>query len=154
MSHIFVGSLDTFYEIIFTSIVKWIMSISIIDILEDVKEECGKYGVVRSVEIPRPITGIEVPGCGKVNPTIVNNEHSLHLLALYGLKCCQNNVTRRDIIRLCMWCDISVRQYYKVVIIPSVTSRHLPDMNWNVLKQTLNPIKKSTVKQTNVIVKL
>lgn len=36
------------------------------DILEDIKEECNKYGVVRSVEIPRPIEGVEVPGCGKV----------------------------------------------------------------------------------------
>ncbi len=36
------------------------------DIVEDVKEECGKYGVVKSIEIPRPIKGVEVPGCGKV----------------------------------------------------------------------------------------
>jgi len=36
------------------------------DIVEDVKEECSKYGVVRSVEIPRPIKGVEVPGIGKV----------------------------------------------------------------------------------------
>jgi len=36
------------------------------DIIEDVKEECGKYGAVRSVEIPRPIKGVEVPGIGKV----------------------------------------------------------------------------------------
>lgn len=37
------------------------------DILEDIKEECNKYGVVRSVEIPRPIEGVDVPGCGKVS---------------------------------------------------------------------------------------
>ncbi|XP_048760753.1 splicing factor U2AF 50 kDa subunit-like isoform X4 [Ostrea edulis] len=36
------------------------------DILEDVKEECSKYGVVRSIEVPRPIKGVEVPGCGKI----------------------------------------------------------------------------------------
>ncbi|CAI6342686.1 unnamed protein product [Macrosiphum euphorbiae] len=36
------------------------------DILEDIREECNKYGVVRSLEIPRPIEGIDVPGCGKV----------------------------------------------------------------------------------------
>lgn len=35
--------------------------------MEDVREECGKYGVVMNVEIPRPIGGIEVPGCGKVS---------------------------------------------------------------------------------------
>jgi splicing factor U2AF subunit len=36
------------------------------DILEDVKEECGKYGMVKSIEIPRPIKGVEVPGIGKI----------------------------------------------------------------------------------------
>lgn len=36
------------------------------DILEDVREECGKYGIVRSLEIPRPIKGVEVPGVGKI----------------------------------------------------------------------------------------
>ncbi|KAL5018631.1 hypothetical protein ScPMuIL_004353 [Solemya velum] len=36
------------------------------DILEDVKDECSKYGVVRSIEIPRPIKGVDVPGCGKI----------------------------------------------------------------------------------------
>ncbi|XP_013107175.2 splicing factor U2AF 50 kDa subunit [Stomoxys calcitrans] len=36
------------------------------DILEDIKEECNKYGIVRSVEIPRPIDGVDVPGLGKV----------------------------------------------------------------------------------------
>ncbi len=36
------------------------------DILEDIKEECAKFGAVRSVEIPRPVPGVEVPGCGKV----------------------------------------------------------------------------------------
>lgn len=36
------------------------------DILEDIREECSKFGVVRSLEIPRPVPGVEVPGCGKV----------------------------------------------------------------------------------------
>lgn len=36
------------------------------DILEDVREECGKYGSLKSLEIPRPIKGVEVPGCGKI----------------------------------------------------------------------------------------
>ena len=57
-----------------------------------------------------------------------------------GLTCCQNNVTGWDIIQL--WCDISVRQHYKMVIIPSVKSKHHLDMTWNVLKGTLNPIQK------------
>jgi len=36
------------------------------DILEDIREECSKFGTVKSVEIPRPVPGVEVPGCGKV----------------------------------------------------------------------------------------
>ncbi|CAI5445667.1 unnamed protein product [Caenorhabditis angaria] len=36
------------------------------DILEDIREECSKYGIVRSVEIPRPYEGYQVAGVGKV----------------------------------------------------------------------------------------
>lgn len=36
------------------------------DIVEDIREECNKIGSVRSIEIPRPIEGVQVPGCGKV----------------------------------------------------------------------------------------
>ncbi|VDD74324.1 unnamed protein product [Mesocestoides corti] len=36
------------------------------DIVEDVRTECSKYGIVSSVEIPRPIPGVEVPGVGKI----------------------------------------------------------------------------------------
>lgn len=36
------------------------------DIIEDIREECSKYGTVRSIEIPRPIEGVDVPGLGKV----------------------------------------------------------------------------------------
>ncbi|XP_017484563.1 PREDICTED: splicing factor U2AF 50 kDa subunit-like [Rhagoletis zephyria] len=43
------------------------------DILEDIREECAKYGVVRSLEIPRPIEGVEVPGLGKVFIEFTNN---------------------------------------------------------------------------------
>uniref|UniRef100_A0A674GML2 Splicing factor U2AF subunit n=1 Tax=Taeniopygia guttata TaxID=59729 RepID=A0A674GML2_TAEGU len=35
------------------------------EIVEDVRDECGKYGTVKSIEIPRPVDGVEVPGCGK-----------------------------------------------------------------------------------------
>lgn len=36
------------------------------DILDDIKEECSRYGQVKSVEIPRPIDTVDVPGLGKV----------------------------------------------------------------------------------------
>jgi len=36
------------------------------DILDDIREECQKYGTVRSLEIPRPMEGVDVPGVGKV----------------------------------------------------------------------------------------
>ena len=38
--------------------------------MEDVREECGKYGLVKSLEIPRPIPGVDVPGVGKVGSGI------------------------------------------------------------------------------------
>ncbi|KAI1730953.1 RNA recognition motif domain-containing protein [Ditylenchus destructor] len=36
------------------------------DIVEDIREECAKYGNVRSLEIPRAVVGVEVRGVGKV----------------------------------------------------------------------------------------
>ncbi|CCD62278.1 Splicing factor U2AF 65 kDa subunit [Caenorhabditis elegans] len=36
------------------------------EILEDVRDECSKYGIVRSLEIPRPYEDHPVPGVGKV----------------------------------------------------------------------------------------
>ncbi|CAF4093953.1 unnamed protein product [Rotaria sp. Silwood2] len=36
------------------------------DIMEDVREECSKYGFVKSLEIPRPIPSVDVPGVGKI----------------------------------------------------------------------------------------
>lgn len=36
------------------------------DILEDIQEECNKYGMVKSIEIPRPDDKVEVAGVGKV----------------------------------------------------------------------------------------
>lgn len=36
------------------------------DILDDVREECGRYGSVRSLEIPRGVKGVEVAGVGKI----------------------------------------------------------------------------------------
>ncbi|KAI6658528.1 Splicing factor U2AF 50 kDa subunit-like [Oopsacas minuta] len=36
------------------------------DIYEDVKNECSRSGKVISLEIPRPIEGVEVPGVGKI----------------------------------------------------------------------------------------
>ncbi|CAL8270653.1 unnamed protein product [Lota lota] len=36
------------------------------EILEDVREECCKYGSVRSMQIPRPSDSVEVAGCGKI----------------------------------------------------------------------------------------
>ncbi|EPQ14987.1 Splicing factor U2AF 65 kDa subunit [Myotis brandtii] len=36
------------------------------EIVEDVRDECSKYGLVKSIEVPRPVDGVEVPGCGKM----------------------------------------------------------------------------------------
>lgn len=56
-----------------------------LDIMEDVKEECSKFGGVKSIEIPRPRAGQEVTGVGKVYVEFLNLEgcnkglaHRLH----------------------------------------------------------------------------
>ncbi|ELK26906.1 WD40 repeat-containing protein SMU1 [Myotis davidii] len=36
------------------------------EIVEDVRDECSNYGLVKAIEIPRPVDGIELPGCGKI----------------------------------------------------------------------------------------
>ncbi len=36
------------------------------DLCDDVREECGKYGVIKSMKIPRPSGYGPVPGVGKV----------------------------------------------------------------------------------------
>ena len=43
------------------------------EIVDDIREECNRHGAVRSVEIPRPLEGVEdVPGVGKVYVEFVN----------------------------------------------------------------------------------
>ena len=44
-------------------------------------------------------------------------------------------------------CNVSLRQYYKVIIIPTATSRHHPDMASSVLNVTLNWIQRSMLAQ-------
>lgn len=41
------------------------------EIVEDVRDECSKYGQVKSIEIPRPVDGLEVPGTGKVGAVYI-----------------------------------------------------------------------------------
>ena len=56
------------------------------DILEDIREECGKYGEVRSLEIPRPLPGVDVPGVGKVRNVLFYSllciKHHIHYRCL------------------------------------------------------------------------
>ena len=72
----------------------------IVDILEDVKEECSKYGVVRSMEIPRPITGIEVPGCGKVGHLSRFNIPLSHKV-MFGFRAAQMRIAKKGLNRSC-----------------------------------------------------
>ncbi|XP_077387198.1 splicing factor U2AF 65 kDa subunit-like isoform X2 [Festucalex cinctus] len=44
------------------------------EILDDIREECCKYGSVRSIQIPRPLHGADVPGCGKIFVEYVSTE--------------------------------------------------------------------------------
>ncbi|KAI8615241.1 U2 small nuclear ribo protein auxiliary factor 50 [Chytriomyces sp. MP71] len=55
------------------------------DILEDIREECGKFGEVRKVFIPRPEPGRDVPDVGKIFVEYVELEGSaLALKSLAG----------------------------------------------------------------------
>ncbi|XP_065065497.1 splicing factor U2AF 50 kDa subunit-like [Rhopilema esculentum] len=36
------------------------------EIYEDIREECSKFGRIRSMEIPRPVDGYKLPGVGKI----------------------------------------------------------------------------------------
>lgn len=56
------------------------------EIVEDVRDECSKYGQVKSIEIPRPVDGLEVPGTGKVR-SVASECHFLgkcHLILSSG----------------------------------------------------------------------
>ncbi|XP_004346153.1 splicing factor u2af large subunit [Capsaspora owczarzaki ATCC 30864] len=57
------------------------------DIVDDIREECSKYGEVVSVAIPRPVPGREVSGVGKVYVEFSNVDHAYQALqALSGRK--------------------------------------------------------------------
>lgn len=58
------------------------------EILEDIREECNRHGAVRSVEIPRPLDGVEdVPGVGKVFVEFMSTTDCVHAQqALTGRK--------------------------------------------------------------------
>lgn len=36
------------------------------DLVEDIKDECSKFGHILSLKIPRPMMGLAVPGLGKI----------------------------------------------------------------------------------------
>ena len=57
------------------------------EIVEDVREECSKYGQVKSIEIPRPVDGLEVPGTGKVQRCVSREDHptTTSVLLLFSL---------------------------------------------------------------------
>ncbi|KAJ3060494.1 U2 small nuclear RNA auxiliary factor 2, partial [Podochytrium sp. JEL0797] len=57
------------------------------DILEDIRDECGKFGEVVKVFIPRPVEGQEVPDVGKIFVEFSSQEGSgVALKALAGRK--------------------------------------------------------------------
>jgi splicing factor U2AF 65 kDa subunit len=35
-------------------------------LVEDIKDECSKFGHILSLKIPRPMMGLAVPGLGKI----------------------------------------------------------------------------------------
>ena len=59
------SSINFFSVDIFKTNLK-ILNLKFLEIYEDVRDECSKYGNVVSVEVPRPTAEFEPPGCGKV----------------------------------------------------------------------------------------
>ncbi|KAF9114972.1 U2 small nuclear RNA auxiliary factor 2 [Mortierella sp. AM989] len=57
------------------------------DIVEDIREECGKFGQVVDIQIPRPVAGQVVAGTGKIFVKYSNvDEATMALRALSGRK--------------------------------------------------------------------
>ena len=61
---------------------KKIDCIYILEIFDDIREECSKYGRIRSLQIPRPNQDFQVPSVGKVR---------------YSEECCLVYQTNKDI---------------------------------------------------------
>lgn len=59
------------------------------EIVEDVRDECSKYGQVKSIEIPRPVDGLEVPGTGKV-VTVASKYQLVFLKRCMSCSICHN----------------------------------------------------------------
>lgn len=57
------------------------------EIVEDVREECGKYGQVKSIEIPRPVDGLEIPGTGKVGDIESDTDLAVSFIIISALVC-------------------------------------------------------------------
>lgn len=53
-------------EMSHANVIYWNQFVVFIEIYEDVRAECSKYGTVVALEIPRPVEDFEPPGCGKV----------------------------------------------------------------------------------------
>ena len=53
---------------------------SCIDIMEDIREECGKFGDVNEVKIPRPQEGQDNSAVGKVKTTTHATNSFNHIL--------------------------------------------------------------------------
>lgn len=86
------------------------------EILEDVRDECSKYGIVRSLEIPRPYEDHPVPGVGKVEEIgkikiigdfwAKNRENRLKLtlkslkMGNFGLKNSKNVIFEKEIVKI------------------------------------------------------
>jgi len=64
------------------------MTNSILEICDDVKEECAKFGEVVDVKIPRPVSGSrQLPGVGKIFVKFALKEQTTKALkALAGRK--------------------------------------------------------------------
>lgn len=91
------------------------------EIVEDVRDECSKYGLVKSIEIPRPVDGVEVPGCGKV----CGGVHApFPLLFPRGVGPCNDFTALSCLVTLCKRFGLVCAVQRKVLYVSVNSSKH------------------------------
>merc|ERR1712150_335010 len=53
-------------EVVATNILCLMNMITADELTDDIRNECSKYGKIRSLHIPRPSSDFQVPGVGKI----------------------------------------------------------------------------------------
>lgn len=74
-----------------------VYAVFVSEIFDDIREECSKYGRIRSMQIPRPNKEFQVPGVGKV---ILSAK--VRLISLWTNDLKQNDQKKYEILHKCV----------------------------------------------------